>query len=111
MGMLIILPFDHVRCDCSNSSDHRPQGGSDTEYISKIICSSQEAPCSCLGACNSTEFVSLLSQTSLKQLTGEECHSFCETSKLSNGTTTKCEYFRWEKEPGPNSTAVCSMMS
>ena len=97
------LSVASVRGECMDVADDRPEGCFDEPNIAQIVCFETD-PCVCKdgdsGEENScTEIVpaDVLLEVTAAEMNGDKYRAICEVSKQSDGNSSKCEYFRWEK--------------
>ena len=119
--LLLLLPL-LVQADlpagenCADVQNDFPEGCDDEQHIAKIVCRNDTDPCVCKdegteedNPCANIDSSSILLNMTAGEMDGQSCSHICEVSKASAGNTSKCEYFRWEKDL--DLSEHCTLMS
>ena len=88
---------------CQDLENDFPEGCYDEPNIAKIVCMGTEH-CVCKDGdgeddnpCTDIVPANVLFEVTAAEMDGQKCKEICEASKVGNGSSSKCEYFRWEE--------------
>ena len=102
--------------NCHDAENDFTEGCDDEPHIARIVCQGTDH-CVCKRGdteeknppCTNIVSANIFLNVTASEMDGQRCRHICEVSKASAGNSSKCEYFRWEKEL--DQSEQCSLMS